>query len=143
MAQNEFDTKIRNLNRIATLCTRSIRATKHGQQLAPKIGPYAHYYRLFDDFREILQLENDSILTQKEYLLDHEYRLVPKPPKPPKMTGLRNIVNHYYDESDDEESPSSPQFSPINSDSSDTSDESEDNEESDSSDSDETDSDNE
>ncbi len=134
MTQTEFDTKIKNLERISKLCVRSIRATRHGQQLAPKVGPYAHYYRLFDDFCEILQLERDTILTQKEYLLDHEYRLVPKPPTPPKVTGLRNIVNHYFGESDDEASPSSPQYSPIKSDSSD-SDESEDNEESDNTDS--------
>ena len=139
MTQKEFNTKIRNLDHISTLCTRSIRATRHGQRLAPKVGPYAHYNRLFEDYREILQLESDSILTRREYLLDHEYRLVPKPPTPPKVTGLRNIVHHYFGESDDEASPSSPQYSPIKSDSSD-SDESEDNEESDDSDSDDTDS---
>jgi hypothetical protein len=139
MTQQEFNKTIRNLNRISTLCTRSIKATRHGQTLAPKIGPYAHYYRLFDDFCEILKLESDRILTQKEYLLDHEYRLVPKPPTPPIVTGLRNIVNHYFGESDDEASPSSPQYSTIKSDSSnnDTSDES------DSSDSDDSDSDSE
>ncbi len=140
--RNSTQSKIRNLERISTLCIHTIRATRHGQKLAPKVGPFAHYYRLFDDFCEILQLERDTILTQKEYLLDHEYRLVPKPPTPPKVTGLRNIVNHYFGESDDEASPSSPQYSPIKSDCSNTSDESEDNEESDSSDSDETDSDN-
>ena len=120
MTQKEFNTKIRNLDHISTLCTRSIRATRHGQRLAPKVGPYAHYNRLFDDYREILQLESDSILTRREYLLDHEYRLVPKPPTPPKVTGLRNIVHHYFGESDDEASPSSPQYSPITSDSSDS-----------------------
>ncbi len=70
MTQQEFNTKLKNLDRIPTLCTRSIRATRHGQQLAPKVGPYAHYYRRFDDFCEILELERDSILTQREYLLD-------------------------------------------------------------------------
>jgi hypothetical protein len=112
MTQEKFNTTIRNLNRISKLCTRSIRATRHGQRLAPKVGPYAHYYRLFDDFCEILQLESDRILTQKEYLLDHEYRLVPKPPTPPKIIGLRNIVNYYSGESDNEAYNSSPQYSP-------------------------------
>jgi hypothetical protein len=79
MTQEKFNTTIRNLHRISKLCTRSIRATRHGQRLAPKVGPYAHYYRLFDDFCEILQLESDRILTQKEYLLDHEYRVSPCP----------------------------------------------------------------
>jgi hypothetical protein len=63
MTQEKLNNTIRNLNRISKLCTRSIRATRHGQRLAPKV----------DDFCEILQLESDRILTQKEYLLDHEY----------------------------------------------------------------------
>jgi hypothetical protein len=113
MTQEKFNNTIRNLNRISKLCTRSIRATRHGQRLAPKVGPYAHYYRLFDDFCEILQLESARILTQKEYLLDHEYRLVPKPPTPPKIIGLRNIVNYYSGESDDEAYNSSPQYLPF------------------------------
>jgi hypothetical protein len=107
MTQEQFNKTVRNLNRISKLCNRSIRATRYGQRLAPKVGPYAHYNRLFDDFCEILQLESDKILTQKEYLL---YRLVPKPPTPPKITGLRNIVNHYYGESEYDESNSSPQY---------------------------------
>ena len=139
MTQQEFTTTIDKLDQMSKLCIRSIRATRIGQKLAPPVGYYAHYNRLFEDYREILQLESDSILTRREYLLDHEYRLVPKPPTPPKVTGLRNIVNHYFGESDDDASPSSPQYSPIKSDSSD-SDESEDNEESDDSDSDDTDS---
>ena len=149
MTQEKFNTTIRNLNRISKLCNRSIRATRHGQRLAPKVGPYAHYYRLFDDFCEILQLESDRILTQKEYLLDHEYRLVPKPPTPPKIIGLRNIVNYYSGESDDEAYNSSSQYSPFknydssDNDTSDDSSESAANGEPDSSDSDETDSDNE
>jgi hypothetical protein len=113
MTQEKFNNTIRNLNRISKLCNRSIRATRHGQRLAPKVGPYAHYDRLFDDFCEILQLESDRILTQKEYLLDHEYRLVPKPPTPPKIIGLRNIVNYYSGESKDEAYNSSPQYSPF------------------------------
>ena len=148
MTQEQFNKTIRNLNRISKLCTRSIRATRHGQRLAPKVGPYAHYNRLFDDFCEILQLERDTILTQKEYLLDHEYRLVPKPPTPPKITGLRNLVNYYSGESDDEVYNRSPQYSPCNNydssdnDTSEDSSESEANGDPDSSDS-ETDSDNE
>jgi hypothetical protein len=30
MTQQEFNTKLKNLDRISTLCTRSIRATRHG-----------------------------------------------------------------------------------------------------------------
>ncbi len=72
----QFKREIRNLDRIITLCTRAIRATRHGQTLAPRVDPYAQYYRLFEDFYEILQLENDKIPTQKEYLEDHKYRLI-------------------------------------------------------------------
>jgi hypothetical protein len=72
MTQEQFNKTIRNLNRISKLCTRSIRATRHGQRLTQKVGPYAHYNRLFDDFCEILQLESDKMLTQREYLLDHD-----------------------------------------------------------------------
>ena len=133
MTQEEFNTTINKLDQMSKLCIRSIRATRIGQKLAPPVGSYAHYNRLFDDYREILHLESDTILTRKEYLLDHEYRLVPKPPTPPKLTGLRNIVSHYYGTSDDDESPSSPQYSPIQSDSFDSSDDSDsdDNDESD------------
>jgi hypothetical protein len=65
-----------------------------------------------------------KILTLKEYLLDHEYRLVITPPKPPKVTSLRNILQHYSDESEDETSPNSPVFTRA-SDDSDTLDDSE------------------
>jgi hypothetical protein len=120
MTQEQFNQTIRNLNRITKLCARSIRATRHGQRIAPKVGPYAHYYRLFDDFCEILQLESDRILTQKEYLLDHEYRLVPKPPTPPKITGIRNIVNYYSGESDEEDTSDDSYGKPDSSDSDET-----------------------
>jgi hypothetical protein len=36
MTKKEFNTKIRNLDHISTLCIRSIRATRHGQRLAPR-----------------------------------------------------------------------------------------------------------
>jgi hypothetical protein len=97
MTHDEFNKTMRNLEHISTICTRSIRACRHGQNLAPKVGPLSHYYRLFEDFGEILHLESDKILTLKEYLLDHEYRLVITPPKPPKVTGLRNLLQHYSD----------------------------------------------
>ena len=126
MTHDEFKKTMRNLDHISTICTRSIRACRHGQNLAPKVGPLSHYYRLFEDFGEILHLESDKILTLKEYLLDHEYRLVITPPKPPKITGLRNLLQHYSDESEDETSPSTPRYSPRRaSDDSDTSDDSE------------------
>jgi hypothetical protein len=112
MTHDEFKKTMRNLDHISTICTRSIRACRHGQNLAPKVGPLSHYYRLFEDFGEILHLESDKILTLKEYLLDHEYRLVITPPKPPKVTGLRNLLQHYSDESEDETSPSTPRYSP-------------------------------
>jgi hypothetical protein len=67
MTQEEFNKTtcktMRNLDHISTICTRSIRACRHGQNLAPKVGPLSHYYRLFEDFGEILHLESDKILT--------------------------------------------------------------------------------
>jgi hypothetical protein len=71
MTHDEFKKTMRNLDHILTICTRSIRACRHGQNLAPKVGPLSHYYRLFEDFGEILHLESDKILTLKEYLPNH------------------------------------------------------------------------
>jgi hypothetical protein len=102
MTQDQFNRTMRNLDHISTICTRSIRASRHGQNLAPKVGLLSHYYRLFEDFCEILHLESDKILTLKEYLLDHEYRLVLKPPIPPKVKGLRKFLQHYDSDSEDD-----------------------------------------
>jgi hypothetical protein len=43
---------------------------------------------LFEDFFEIIQLEYDKLLTQKEYLQEHQHRLmvVQEPPSPPRYT---------------------------------------------------------
>ena len=108
MTQDQFNRTMRNLDHISTICTRSIRASRHGQNLAPKVGPLSHYYRLFEDFCEILHLESDKILTLKEYLLDHEYRLVLKPPLPPKVTGLRKFLQHCDSDSEDDAPNTSP-----------------------------------
>jgi hypothetical protein len=109
--------------------------------LAPRVGPYAYYYRLLEDFYEIIQMEYDKLLTQKEYLNDHKYRLiiVPDPPDTPRYTnhalyvvpirhaatdtsedydsdvsqkGLRNTLAQFRTSSDDEDSDASPKFSP-------------------------------
>jgi hypothetical protein len=90
---------------------------------------------LFEDFFEIIQLEYDKLLTQKEYLQEHQHRLmvVLEPPPPPRYTnnlllvtptlhaststesssdvsqtpkGLRAILNGYRTSSDDSESNS-------------------------------------
>jgi hypothetical protein len=47
-----------------------------------------YYYRLFEDFCDIIQLEYDKLLTQKECLQDHQYRLmiVPEAPETPNYS---------------------------------------------------------
>jgi hypothetical protein len=85
-------------------------------------------------------MEYDKLLTQKEYLNDHKYRLiiVPDPPDEPRYTnnalyavptrhaatdtsgydsdvsqkGLRNILAKFRTSSDDEDSDASPKYSP-------------------------------
>jgi hypothetical protein len=134
MTPYQFQLELQNVERMDTLCTRACRTARSGQQLAPRVGPYAYYYRLFEDFFEIVQLEYDKLLTQKEYLQEHQHRLmvVPEPP-PPRYTnnllhvtptrhaststegssdvsqtptGLRAIVDSYRTSSDDSESDS-------------------------------------
>jgi hypothetical protein len=86
MTPYQFQLELQTVERMDTLCTRASRTARSGQQLAPRVGPYAYYYRLFDDFFEIIQMEYDKLLSQKEYLQDHQYRLmlVPEPPETPQ-----------------------------------------------------------
>jgi hypothetical protein len=82
MTPYQFKLELQNVERMDTLCTRACHNAQSGQQLAPRVGLYAYYYRLFEDFIEIIQLEYDKLLTQKEYLQEHQHRLmlVPEPP---------------------------------------------------------------
>ncbi len=99
------------------------------------------YYRLFEGFYEIIQMEYDKLLTQEEHLNDQKCRLimVPNPPDTPRYTnnalyavptrhaapdtsenydsdvsqkGLRNILAQFRTASDDDDSDASPKYSP-------------------------------
>jgi hypothetical protein len=121
------------------LSTRASVTARTGQNLAPRVGPYAYYYRLFEDFYEIVQMEYDKLLTQEEYLNDHKFRLiiVPDPPAEPRYTnnalyvvparatdtseeydsdvsqkGLRNILVNFRTSSEEEDSDEGPKYSP-------------------------------
>jgi hypothetical protein len=141
MTPHHFHLELQTVERMETLCTRANVTARSGQHLAPRVGPYAYYYRLFEDFYEILQMEYDKLLTHKEYLNDHKYRLilVPEPPDTPRYTNhalyavptrhaatdtsedydsdviqkvLRNILAQFCTSSDAEDSDASPKYSP-------------------------------
>jgi hypothetical protein len=86
MTPHQFHLKLQTVERMNTLCARTSVTARSGQHLAPRVGPYAYYYRLFEDFYENIQMECDKLLTQKEYLNDHKFRLiiVPDPPDEPR-----------------------------------------------------------
>jgi hypothetical protein len=140
MTPHQFHLELQTLERMKNLSTRASVTARTGQNLAPRVGPYAYYYRLFEDFYEIIQMEYDKLLTQAEYLNDHKYRLItiPPPPDTPRYTnnalyavptrhattdtsedydsdtsqkGLRNILAQFRT-SDDDDSDASPKYSP-------------------------------
>jgi hypothetical protein len=90
MTPHQFHLELQTVERMKNLSTRASVTARIGQNLAPRVGPYAYYryYRLFEDFYEIIQMEYDKLLTQKEYLNDHKFRLiiVPAPPTEPRYT---------------------------------------------------------
>jgi hypothetical protein len=88
MTPHQFHLELQTLERMKNLSTRASVTARTGQNLAPRVGPYAYYCRLFEDFYEIIQMEYDKLLTQEEYLNDHKFRLiiVPDPPAEPRYT---------------------------------------------------------
>jgi hypothetical protein len=71
MTPHQFHLELQTVERMDTLCARASVTARSGQHLAPRVGPYAYYYGLFEDFYEIIQMEYDELLTQKKYLNDH------------------------------------------------------------------------
>ncbi len=141
MTPHQFHLELQTVDRMDTLCARASVTARSGQHLAPRVGPYAYYYRLFEDFYEIIQMEYDKLLTQKEYLNDQKFSLiiVPDPPNEPRYTnnalyavptrhaatdtsedydsdvsekGLRNILAQFRTSSEEDDSDDGPKYSP-------------------------------
>ncbi len=61
MHPDVFETKKAALPQYKRLCDRTIRITMDGQLLAPRKSSHEYHYRLFEEFLEILQLEQDRL----------------------------------------------------------------------------------
>jgi hypothetical protein len=141
MTPHQFHLELQTVERMKNLSTRASVTARTGQNLAPRVGPYAYYYRLFEDFYEIIQMEYDKLLTQEEYLNDQKFRLIilPDPPTEPRYNnnalyavptchaatdtsedydsdvsqkGLRNILAQFRTSSEEDDSDEGPKYSP-------------------------------
>jgi hypothetical protein len=52
MTPHQFQLELQTVERMKHLSTRASVTARTGQNLAPRVGPYAYYYRLFEDFYE-------------------------------------------------------------------------------------------
>ena len=66
MSYDVFDRKRATLPQFKKLCNRTIRATRDGQQLAPRRTKHDVYYRLFQEFMVLLDMQNDLLLEIEE-----------------------------------------------------------------------------
>jgi hypothetical protein len=66
MPYNVFTRKQAALPQFKRLCNRTIRATRDGQQLAPRRTKYDVYYRLFEEFGVLLDMQNGLLLEIEE-----------------------------------------------------------------------------
>ncbi len=106
-----FHTKQAALPMFKLLCRRTIRATKDGQQLAPRLSKHDFYYRLFEEFVFLLDLQNDLLLEIEETMdslrdlhefrkqnlthTTHEFKPVKnRPPTPLPRPNLREILRN-------------------------------------------------
>ena len=117
MSSEVFDKKQAALPQFKRLCDRTIRVTMDGQLLAPRKSKHEYHYRLFGDFMEILQYdENDRLLEIEEAMESlrdlHEFRkqntfepvkeynepsfkpVKNRPPTPAKLLNLRELMDH-------------------------------------------------
>jgi hypothetical protein len=78
MPYKVFTRKQAALPQFKRLRTRTIRATRDGQQLAPRLTKHDFYYRLFENFVDILDTERDRLLEIEETMDSlrdlHEFR---------------------------------------------------------------------
>ncbi len=84
-----FHTKQAALPRFKRLCRRTIRATKDGQHLAPRLSKHDFYYRLFEEFVFLLDLQNDLLLEINEFK-----PVKNRPPTPLPRPNLREILRN-------------------------------------------------
>jgi hypothetical protein len=92
------------------LYKRTIRATRDGQQLAPRRTKHDIYYRLFEEFATLLDMQNDLLLEieesmdsvrhlhefRKHHLTQHTYEFKPvknRPPTPAPILTLRDLMD--------------------------------------------------
>ena len=62
MPYDVFTRRKAALPQFKKLCNRTIRATRDGQQLAPRRTKHDVYYRLFEEFMILLDMQNDLLL---------------------------------------------------------------------------------
>ncbi len=61
-----FTRKQAALPQFKRLCNRTIRASRDGQQIAPRLTKHDYYYKLFENFVDILDMQNDLLLEIEE-----------------------------------------------------------------------------
>jgi hypothetical protein len=66
MPYDVFTRKQAALPQFKRLCTRTIRVTRDGQQLAPRLTKHDFYYKLFEEFVDLLDMQNDLLLEIEE-----------------------------------------------------------------------------
>ncbi len=111
MPHDVFTRRQAALPQFKRLCTRTIRATRDGQQLAPRRTKHDVYYRLFEEFVYLLDLQNDLLLEIEETMDSlrdlHEFRkknstqptyefkpVKNRPPTPLPRPNLREILRN-------------------------------------------------
>ena len=110
MPYDVFTRKQSALPQFKRLCTRTIRATRDGQQLAPRRTKHDVYYRLFEEFGILLDMQNDLLSEieesmdsirhlhefRKQHLTQHTYEFKPvknRPPTPAPILTLRDLMD--------------------------------------------------
>ncbi len=103
-----FTRKQAALPQFKRLYKRTLRATRDGQQLAPRRTKNDIYYRLFEEFATLLDMQNDPLLEieesmdsvrhlhefRKQHLTQHTYEFKPvknRPPTPAPILTLRDV----------------------------------------------------
>ena len=111
MPLEDFTKKHAALPQFKRLYRRTLRATRDGQQLAPRRTKHDFYYRLFDEFVYLLDMQNDQLLEIEETMDSlrelHEYRkntstqhtiafkpVKDRPPSPLPRLNLRQILQN-------------------------------------------------